>query len=92
MGGGDDDDAAFWEAAAFHVDLDGDGGADGGVTSLSELRRALREPSSQITRATRCWAEGLDGWLPLGKLLLEIYGPRSDRAPLESTTTDLSIG
>ena len=66
---------AFWEAADFHVDLGGDADTEDDVTSLSDLRRALVDPTSRIDRATRCWAEGLAGWTPLGKLLVEIYGP-----------------
>jgi hypothetical protein len=32
------------------------------------------------TGGTRVWAEGLDGWLPLGKLMLEIYGTEEGTA------------
>jgi actin-related protein len=78
---------AFWEAADFHVDLGDDGDAEVGVTSLRDLRQALPDPASPIDRATRCWAEGLEGWTPLGKLLVEIYGP--DEGTVHDRVVDL---
>ena len=76
----EEDLTEFWEKAGFHVDIDGDGEDDGDVTSLADLKSQLASAASPVCRGTRIWAEGLDGWLPLGKLMLEIYGPEEGTA------------
>lgn len=53
--------------------------------TLSELRQALATKGTPVTATTQVWADGLEGWVPLGQFLEQCYPAAGEGADEEGT-------